>query len=160
MWSTSDMTEETVHTGGVTHEGRFLVQRGGKGFAARVSIAFERAPGTPRLELACTGPGVWRGQGSLDDVGPHDHLAWQAGARLGAAFALRIAGLAGAGVRIIKIVGMTTDTNPTIVAAAAARAVWAAAGFTPPAGLLARFEAQVFSSCQLDWEALPDFDAL
>lgn len=160
MRSTGDMTEETVHTAGPTHDGRFLVQRAGVGFAAHVTICLERGHVGPAIELACTGPGGWHGQGSLEEVAANGHLSWQAGARLGAAFALRIAGLTDARVRITKIVGMTTDTNPTIVAAAAARAVWAAAGFVPAAELLARFEAQVFASWQIDCEALPQLDAL
>ena len=63
------------------------------------------------------------------------------------AFALRCAGLHTYGVRITRIVGMTTDTNPTIVAAAAARAA-----------LLARFDAQVLASWDSDADALPVFD--
>lgn len=137
-------------------EGRFLVQRGGRGYAAKVTIVLDRTPAQPSIELACTGRG-WSSQGTPEEVGAHGYATWKAGACAGVAFALRCAGLHTYGVRITRIVGMTTDTNPTIVAAAAARAVWRATDFTPPPALLARFDAQVLASWDSDADALPVF---
>ncbi len=129
------------------------MQRAGRGYAGRVTIVLERTPARPYVEVACNGGG-WSGQG----VSAEGYDAWKAGACAGVLFALRCAGLHGHGVRIIRIVGMTTDINPTIVAAAAARAVWLAAGFTPPPELLARVEVQVLASWDGDADALPVFD--
>ncbi len=121
-----------------------------------MTIVLERTPARPYVEVACNGGG-WSGQGVIEEVSADGHDAWKAGAYAGVLFALRCAGLHEHGVRIIRIVGMTTDTNPTIVAAAAARAVWQAAGFTPPPELLARVEAQVLASWDGD-AALPVLD--
>ena len=136
---------------------RFFVQRGGIGFAARVTITLEPAPAGPIVDLACTGDG-WSGQGSIEDVGPRGHDAWKAGARAGVAFALRIAGGRETRVCITRILGMTSDTNPTLVAAAAARAVWIAFEFTPPPALLAALDRRVLASWDREPDAPPDLD--
>jgi hypothetical protein len=85
--------------------------------------------------------------------------AWKAGARAGVAYALHSAGLGHCGVRITRIVGICSDTNPTIVAAAAARAVWSAAGVTPDPAIVARVVAQLFVSWERDATALPEFES-
>ncbi len=138
-------------------DGRFLVQRGGLGYAARVTILLEQDPARPYVEVACEGAG-WIRHGLPEDVGPLGYDAWKAGARAGVAYALRSAGLEHCGVRVTRIVGMCSDTNPTIVAAAAARAVWTAAGVTPDPAMLARVATQMFVSWERDATALPEFE--
>jgi hypothetical protein len=136
-------------------EGKFFRQRGGLGYAAQVTVVLTGEEG---VELACSGGG-WRGQGAIEEASATSHAHWQAGARLGAMFALRIAGRE-VGVRVVKVAGMTTDSNPTIVALAAARAVWLAVGFTPSTELIKRFEAEVVTSWQRPYDALPRLEDL
>jgi len=132
------------------------VQRGGLGYAGQVTILLDPAPARPYVEVACIGAG-WIRHGLPEDVGPTGYDDWKAGARAGVAYAMHSAGLEHCGVRITRIVGMSADTNPTILAAAAARAVWRAAGVTPDPAMLARVVARVFASWERDALALPDF---
>lgn len=142
---------------GDAFEGRFLCQRGGLGYAGQVTLVLDPRPARPGVEVACHGAG-YSSQGTAEEATADGYTAWKAGARAGAAYALRCAGLHDHGVRITRIVGMTTDTNPTIIAAAAARAVWRAARFTAPPELLARLEARVLTSWGPDADAVPVFD--
>lgn len=61
---------------------------------------------------------------------------------------MEVAARSDCGVTIVRILGMTTDTNPTIVAAAAADATWNALGFAPRASVRQRVESVVLRS----WE--------
>lgn len=107
-----------------------------------------------RVTISCDGAGFVR-QGAIEVVPAHGYDHWKAGARAGVEFALRTAGLTQAGVRVVRIEGLSTDTNPTLVAAAAARAVWLAAGFTPTSEVVARLEQRVLAS---HFEDVPVFD--
>lgn len=134
--------------------GKVFAQRGGLGYAARVVVEVE--PGADGIVVACSGPG-WARQGAIEQASADGYADWKAGAVAGVAFALRIMGV-DCGVRVVLIEGMTTDTNPTIVAAAAARAVWQAIGFTPASELTRRIEAEVLGSWRRGHDASPCFD--
>lgn len=111
--------------------GRVARQVGRLGFFARVSVdctAHDGEPGPPFC--------------ALDDDVPR---AWKAAAVIGAAWAIEVAGVRVV-CRITTISGMPIDTNPTVVAIASARAVWATVGFTPSESLRQQVDQAVSSS--------------
>jgi hypothetical protein len=103
-------------------EGRFLNQRDGKGYAARVTVRIEPHSDKPSIATACSGDG-WTGQGCVEEVPAVGYDDWKQGAINGIRYALRAAHCLDCSVVVTRIVGMTTDTNPTIVGAAAIDAV-------------------------------------
>jgi hypothetical protein len=60
-------------------------------------------------------------------------------------------------VTITRIAGLSTDTNSTVVGAAAAHALWSAAELLPPADVVERLEAAVFASWQRPSNEVPRF---
>jgi len=113
-------------------EGRFLQTRKGVLCAARVWLTIEPAADQPAIELQCAGPGPAAAQGELDDVSAAGFPAWPEAARVGARYALHVAQAQTAHVTITRILGRAAlDTNPTVVAAAAAAAVWNGLQFEP-----------------------------
>ncbi len=64
-----------------------------------------------------------------------DMLAWEQGAIYGVRFALKAANTMPCSVRITEMCGDAACTNPTVVAAASACAVWEALEISPPADL-------------------------
>lgn len=127
---------------------------------AEVALRLESPSTTAGIEFHCTGRG-WIRQGYLEDAPATGYDDWKAGARAGASFALSVAAVNcpvdTARVLIDRITGLTTDTNPTIVGAAAALAVWKAIPFLPPPDILQRLEAVLFNSWQLPADAAPKF---
>jgi hypothetical protein len=122
---------------------RFARYHGGRTYFARVTLAVE-----PDAEVAvrfrCDGDG-WIGQGYIEEVSATGYEEWKAGAKAGILFALRVAG-AGGRVTVTKIEGLTTDTNPSVVGAAAALAVWECLRFSPDARTTEQMERVVFGS--------------
>lgn len=105
-------------------EGTFARQ--GKGGYARVLIEIDLQAPHSIVEVALNDD-EWNNQlhrGNFDD--------WFKGAIYGVRFALRVAGISTAAVRIKRIVGLEVDSNPTNIAAAAADAVWKAVEFDVP----------------------------
>ena len=123
---------------------------------AVVSLTVENAVGIPSIDMACAGQG-FASQGYIEEVPAHGYDDWQEGARAGVLYALSVAETEGAHVFVTKIEGLTTDTNPTIVGAAAALATWAALKFDAPKDVLERLEAQACSSWQLPHDSIPKF---
>ena len=136
---------------------RIVDQRKGLGYFAEVALDVERAALQPGVEFRLDGSG-WLGQGIVEEVPGHGYDDWRDGARAGIAFALREAGATDARVCVHAIRGMTTDTNPWIVAAAAANAVWTALDFEPTPEVVARVDARVFASWSAPRDAVPSFD--
>jgi hypothetical protein len=82
----------------------------------------------------------------------------KAGAKAGVDFALSIVGMSNCHVVITKIEGLdVTDTNPTIVGAASALAIWSALKFEPPKEIIDGLETLVFSSWERPYEEIPVF---
>jgi hypothetical protein len=88
-------------------------------------------------------------QGYIEDVPERGYEDWKQGAVLGVAFALWTAGNTDSAVTITKIEGMTSDSNATIIAAAAMDAVWKALSFTPEPALTTQIEQSVVASWSL-----------
>lgn len=123
---------------------RFARIRNGLPYFAEVALSV-RAADAFRFESRCAGAG-WIRQGEAEDVTAHGYDAWKRGAAAGASLACVAAGRPDTVVAIERITGTTTDTNPTIVAAATALAVWQALGFSPPPALRSRIETETFDS--------------
>lgn len=137
-------------------EARFARICNGLPHFAKVALRLESPTTTPGIEFHCTGIG-WVRQGCFEDVPQAGYDDWKAGAGAGVAFALSVATQSSTRVLIDRITGLTTDTNPTIVGAAAALAVWQALAFSPPPDILQRLEAVVFASWQHPSDHVPDF---
>ena len=87
----------------------------------------------------------------------HELRRWQRGALHGASHALEIANSLPCAVRITEICGEFESTNPTVVAAACARAVWQAMGYAPTEQQCAHLDHAVATSFSAGPEALPVF---
>jgi len=125
-------------------------------YVANVEIEILPAVDGPFITVATDGSG-WIAQGYIEEAGKNGYLSWKAGAVAGVEFALQVCGNPRYAVAIRKIEGMQTDTNPTVVAAAAADAVWKALGFQPPEEVTACIEQKVFSSWSLPLDAVAIF---
>ena len=140
----------------VQTEGNFLRQKG-RGFAARVTIQIECGANAPYTATALRGEG-WIRQGDVEEVPSIGYDDWKQGAIIGAEYALKKAEAMDCTVIITRIVGMTTDTNPTIVGAAAINAVWQALNYVPEASEQNRLEAIVLNSWEHEPHTLPNFE--
>ncbi len=129
---------------------------GGLPHFAEVTLTLERSTGAPSIGFACSGRG-FLGQGQLEEVPEVGYDAWKAGGRAGVELALSVAGLPSARVTITRIAGLSTDTNPTVVGAAAAHALWSAAGYSPSADVVGRLEAAVLASWRRPVHEVPRF---
>lgn len=85
------------------------------------------------------------------DLGTVDvnFAAWAEGAVYGVRFALESSNALPCAARIRQILGDCETTNATVVAAAAAHAIWEAIEFEPPPDVTARIEGAVQRSRQL-----------
>jgi hypothetical protein len=125
----------------VEAEGRVAKQVGGCGYFAAVRVRLDPGASAPvALEPAAVSD-YDRGSG------------WGEAASIGAALGLSLCGAVGR-CAVTNVRGTVCDTSPALVAIAAARAVWAAAGFEPPAALAARVESCVLRGHKLSPEQL------
>jgi hypothetical protein len=124
-------------------------------YVATVALAVELDSTEFLVEFHCNGQG-WTAQGHIEEVSEHGYHDWKAGAVAGVRFACDEAGIPNARVVVNFISGMITDTNPTVVAAAAALAVWKAFQFEPTSAAVELIEASVFRSWKSP-EAIPDW---
>jgi hypothetical protein len=110
-------------------EGRVLQQIGPVGFYARVWVACQdECEPSVRVTLEAQANDPWQ-----------QTQGWTDAALAGAALGLKIAGRT-MHCTVKRIHGMPCDTNPTLVAIAAIRAVWAALAFEPSETLAKRID--------------------
>jgi hypothetical protein len=138
-------------------EARFARVHQGLSYFAEVALEVELTGERGATRCACTGSG-FVAQGHLEEVPRDGYDGWKAGGRAGVDFAVSAAALPPARVTIVRIAGLTTDTNPTVVAAAAAFALWQVVGFSPPAHVIERLEAAVFTSWRRPPDQVPKFE--
>ena len=112
-------------------EGKVAQQIGPVGFYARVWVECALREGNPSRPVRV--------------VDEQAEVAWKSAAAAGATWALEIAGVR-ASCAVTRIHGMPCDTNPTLVAIAAARAVWTALQFIPDEAVAARVEESILAS--------------
>ena len=79
---------------------------------------------------------------------------WAAAARVGVDWAVRVVGIDCTTVEVTSIRGLYMDTNPVLVAVAAAQGTWALLQYEPDAELLHRLEGAVRTS----WDRGPASD--
>jgi hypothetical protein len=141
----------------IESEGIFLRQHQGKGYAAKVRIHLVPAEiASVAVGLENTGPPASFSQGDIQKAYTPDYDDWIQGAVIGARYALAKLPTAYA-VTLTAIEGSVTDTNPTVVAAAAISAIWKGAGYTPLAEDVALIEGVVFVSWDQKSHHLPKF---
>jgi hypothetical protein len=121
---------------------------------AIVEVDVEPSPMT-EISVHCSGDG-WIRQGSLEDATADGYTPWKEGAALGARFAIAQMGIA-ARVRIERVSGMTTDTNATCCAVAAAKAVWNCLGYSPPVEINEKLHDSLIGSFNAPNEVAPIF---
>jgi hypothetical protein len=123
-------------------QGKFLrfVER--RPLVARVTVGIDTATPEPYIRVTCCGCGSL-GFAQLREAPSDGCEDWKAGAIEGAVYALRLAGRLRCGLVISKIIGLTGNTTPAAVAAAAAEAVWAALDYHPSTAIVRRLEDEV-----------------
>lgn len=141
----------------MTSEGAFFRQRSGKGYAAQVTIAVDTNVQAQSIEIQCTGTGG-HGQGSIEEASAEGYMDWKQGAVVGCHYALRLCGNPSCRIVITHIRGLTTDTNPTVVAVAAMEAVWKLFAFQPPPEVQAVLEQKIVNSSARPSDEIPHFD--
>src|SRR5262249_48601975 len=124
--------------------------------AARVTLSLESPSSQPGIQFRCSGGG-WIAQGYLEEVPAVGYDDWKAGAKAGIEHALAVAHPAATRVEVTRIVGMLTDTNPSVVGAAAALATWKGLAFEPPSEVIQALESVVFGSWERPYDAVPEF---
>jgi hypothetical protein len=138
-------------------EAKFARYQNGKGYFARVSLTIEYPSTFLGIDFCCSGCGFFS-QGYVEEVTAEGYTDWKAGAKAGVEFALSIAKILNCHVVITKIEGLDiTDTNPTIIGAAAALAIWSALKFEPSKEVIHQLETVVFSSWERSHEEIPIF---
>jgi hypothetical protein len=119
---------------------------GAVGVVAEVALEVAPATAAPVVQIACGGSG-FEAQGYLELVGPAGYDDWKQAAVAGVRLALAAAAAA-RDVRITRIAGLSTDTTPAAVGAAAALALFDALGAPPPSQLRAALDAIVVAGPQ------------
>lgn len=137
-------------------EGRFAQVKNHKPAAAVVEVELNSTAEGPFVVVQTDGEG-WTAQGDIESVPRIGYDDWKAGAVAGVQYALRVCGNPAYAVVIRSICGMQTDTNPTVVAAAAINAVWKALAFQPSDDVTACIEQKVFSSWSMPRDAVALF---
>lgn len=138
-------------------ETKFARHKNGKGYFAQVALIVEYPSTSPNVDFRCSGRGFFS-QGCVEEATAKGYNDWKAGAKVGVEFALSTAGMSNCSVVITKIEGLdVTDTNPTIVGAAAALATWSALKFEPPKEVIDKLESFVFSSWERPDDEIPVF---
>lgn len=126
-------------------------------YVARVTVHVEFDTPHTEVRVDCHGSGWGGSQGDVDDVSATGYDDWKAAAVHGVRYALKLAQPPVCRVTITRILGYDgTDTNPTIVGAAAADAMWKAVAYQPSDETRLHIESIVFRSWQTP-AALPEF---
>jgi hypothetical protein len=133
--------------------GRFARIRNKLPYVATVDIEVDESTPETSVQVACHGRG-FVGHGYIEDVPAHGYEVWKKGAIVGVEYALKQSGKSGR-VVITRIQGTTTETNPTIVGAAAIDALWKAFAFEPSDELRTHIEEIVFNSWAVPYDSVP-----
>jgi hypothetical protein len=137
-------------------EGRFTRYKNKRSYAAVVEVELNMVTDGPFVTVQTDGNG-FTSQGTIENTPRQGYDHWKAGAVAGVQYALQTCGNPAYGVVVRSIRGMHTDTNPTVVAAAAINAVWEALAFQPPDDVIACIEQKVFSSWSMPRDAVAIF---
>jgi hypothetical protein len=119
-------------------------------YYALIRLEVETDCDETRITTDCHGQGFYS-QGYIEEVPADGYDSWKDEAISGVVFALEVADVQKAEVTITHIEGLSTDTNPTIVAAAAARALWNALEISVSNETEKNLENYVLQSWQKHW---------
>ena len=119
-----------------------------------MSVKVDINSASPRSTIDCAGEG-WIARGYIEGVPAEGYDDWKGGAVAGSKYALRQANRTDCSVTVTRITGLTTDTNPSIVAAAAAFAVWDAIGYKPSASQLEFIQEAALTSWDKPHDLIP-----
>ena len=111
------------------------------------------------IEIQCDGQG-FSAQDYMEEVTSLGYNNWKQGAVLGIEYACQKANCLNYHITIKKIIGLSTDTNPTIVGITAILAVWQAINFVVTSETITKIEEYVFTSWNMADNALPYFKAV
>jgi hypothetical protein len=136
-------------------EGKFLRQTNKAGYIAFVKLEVESEWNGLEIITDCHGKG-FTSQGYIEEVPANGYDDWKRGAVNGVKFALEAINKHNTKVVITHIEGLTTDTNPTIVSAAAARALWNALGISVPEKTEKNLQVHVLQSWSNDPSFVPE----
>ena len=140
----------------VASAGKFTHYKNSKSYAATVELELSPSSNGTSITVQTDGQGFTR-QGYIEEASRNGYPHWKKGAVAGVEYALRVCGNPQYVVVITRIRGAHTDTNPTIVAAAAMNAVWKALSFQPPEELISCIEQKVLNSWSIPLDAVADF---
>ena len=85
---------------------------------------------------------------------------WIAGVREGIEFALATINMPSISIQVTRILGQDMDTNPSILAAAGADAVWRSLNFTPTDTQRKFIELVAFDSWSRDYKFVPNLRSI
>lgn len=138
-------------------EGTFLRQTNRKGYGARVELRVDLADPTASISVDCHGSRPTGRQGDIADVPAEGFNDWKQGAMAGVSYALARADQPSIGVTVTRVQGLVTDTNPTIVGAAAINAVWKALKFEPGDADVEHVTQMALASWDRPVDAIPEW---
>lgn len=101
----------------------------GRSYFAEVEIFIIPNSSVITVNNKCDGKG-YIGQGAIEDVPKNGYDDWKRAAEEGILYALKQASLQKT-VEVLRISGISSDTNPDIVYCAAVSAIWNALNFEP-----------------------------
>lgn len=136
---------------------KFNKIKNGISYFAEVHLMVDLEACNKIIKIQCAGQG-FSTQGSIEEVPKIGYAAWKQGAILGIKYACQKANLLNYNITIMKIRGLSTDTNPTIVGMASILAIWQTVNFIPTTDTINTLEEQVFASWDKEFSVLPDFD--
>ena len=134
--------------------GKLAKVKSGLTHFAIVEVEIADSTSAAVVEIRCTGQG-WVAQGYIEEVSAEGYDHWKKGAVAGVLFALKELPSLQKFIAITKIEGLTTDTNPSIVAFASAHAVWNALGHKPSDSAVTQLEGVAFTSWSRDNDYIP-----
>lgn len=137
-------------------EGRFVRQTKRAGYFAHIEMILYASVENTSIAFDCQGRGFYS-QGYVEEVTAEGYDDWKRGAIAGIEYALKKCGKSFC-ITITKIEGLTSDTNATIVGAAAIEAIWKAASFQPSEEEKRRLEQLVLDSWAFPPATLPHFE--
>jgi hypothetical protein len=114
------------------------------GHFAQVAVRLGQA-NDASIIIACCGAG-FEAQGYLEDVPADGYDSWKSGATRGAIYARGLTQNTARQIIITRISGLTTHTNPCIVAIASALAVWSALAYEPSTQERQRLDQMLFDT--------------
>ena len=117
----------------------------GISYFAEVELTTEPETNEFSVGFDCVGDG-FHSQGYIEEAPKIGYDDWKAGAKTGVEYAAKAAGITKCLVKVTAIRGLTSDTNPIIIAGASAFAFWQAVGFDAGLDLKSQIESKILDS--------------